>query len=742
MYILLDSTFFESITSSVIASGLFMVLFTAFSAWIAILIKRRLKRRKKKNKPQKSPCKVLSNFSPINKDEVIGREDDLTAISLKLENTNTILLLNGMGGIGKTTLATLYAQTHKDEYEHLVWINAAQGIQKGFVSDTTLTHHFGLTEALQQLQEQQPDSFEEQGTELLLNALLDKTNGLLIIDNEQQEQSIINDVKAKLQGSGNWKILITAREMLTGVEPYEVDVLNEDDARKLFYQYYTKEQNDTLVDEINELLLHHTLMVELMARVAQNRDGFSLTQLKGDLETTKLNFAKDDKVESNHWGTGDTKTQRLNAFLQTAFTIAEFEIQESDSENQKTEKQQLHQLLTYWCLMPERLPIELDSFCILCSIPDEDKNETNTHLNHLVKTGWLQKDNEEYLMHPVIQQALRWQLHPQPQNVEGLVGSLNEQMNFHFDKKHTLIGAFYLQPYIQSVLRYFYNPNHFTRGDYTEDWLTIANLTNNNSLYLKYTGNYNKALEFALKDISITEEVLEPKHPSLATSYSNIATIYQDKGDLEKALEFAVKDISIREEVLEPKHPSLATSYNNIAVVYQDKGDLEKALEFSVKALTIKEEVLEPKHPSLATSYNNIATIYNDKSNLDKALEFALKALTISEEVFEPKHPNLANSYNNIAVIYQNKGDLEKALELAVKALTIREEVLEPKHPELAISYNNIALIYKDKGDYSTAKKYIDQAVEIIEYNFPNGHPNLDISKRTQKAIEEKLKGS
>lgn len=699
---ILSSISFENFNTSVAAT---VALVIAGGIVTYIIDSYKKKRKQSINKetektPPKPPCNVLSSFSPINANEIIGRENDLTQIALKLENTNTILLLNGMGGIGKTTLATLYAQQHKEEYDNFVWINAAQGIYIGFVNDTTLAHNLDLTNSLTELQKEHPNEFEQKGFELIVNVLLNKENGLLIIDNEQNQLPIVNYVKGKLQGSGKWKILLTARETLTGIEPYEVDVLDEEDARTLFYQYYTKEKDDVLVDEINQLLLRHTLMVELLARTAQNRDEYTLQQLKTDLETTKLNFAKDDTIESNHWGAGDEKTQRLYAFLQTAFTIAEFEEQENDTEEQKTKKQLLRQLLTYWCLMPERQVVKFSLFCKLCSIDEEtDKSETNTLLKQLTQTGWLQHDtvNSEYLMHPVIQQALLWQLQPKPKDVDELINGIHNQTDYHFFEKYTLIGTKPLQPFVQNILGYFLNDKLFPKKDYNENWENISKLLNNFCVYYKAIGYYELAIEYHLKDINIRKKV-----------YGEIVS-------------------------------ETAVSYNNIAMVYQSKGDLENALKFATKALKIFEEILDIKHPNLATLYNNMALIHMSLRNWANAEEFAKKGIAIDREVLNNKHPDLATSYNNIAVIYKGKGDLTSALKFIDKAIKIREEVLENKHPDLATSYNSIATIYYEMGEYPTAKTYIDNAIGILEYCFPDGHPNLDISRNWQKIINEKM---
>ena len=57
------------------------------------------------------------------------------------------------------------------------------------------------------------------------------------------------------------------------------------------------------------------------------------------------------------------------------------------------------------------------------------------------------------------------------------------------------------------------------------------------------------------------------------------------------------------------EHPSTASTYNNIATVYYNQGDYAKALEWLGKASVIFEKVLGKEHPRTASTYNNIAIV-------------------------------------------------------------------------------------------------------------------------------------
>ena len=237
-------------------------------------------------------------------------------------------------------------------------------------------------------------------------------------------------------------------------------------------------------------------------------------------------------------------------------------------------------------------------------------------------------------------------------------------------------------------------------------------------------GDYKEALLWYQMAMAIREKGLGKEHPDTAAIYNNIAGVYCSQGDYPKALEWRQKALTIDEKVLGKEHPSTATTYNNIAFIYSRQGDYQKALEWYQKALTIEEKVLGKEHPSTAISYNNIAFIYSRQGDYQKALEWFQKALAINVKVQGKEHPSTAISYNNSAFVYDSQGNYSKALEWYQKALAIYEKVLGKEHPDTATTYNNIAGIYYHQSDYQKALEWYQKALAIREEVLGKEHPD------------------
>ena len=72
---------------------------------------------------------------PFYTDFFIGRAQDLQAIEADYQHHKRLLVLvNGEGGMGKTTLAAQYWFQHEARYQHLAWIFADRGIGNALLS--------------------------------------------------------------------------------------------------------------------------------------------------------------------------------------------------------------------------------------------------------------------------------------------------------------------------------------------------------------------------------------------------------------------------------------------------------------------------------------------------------------------------------------------------------------------------------------------------------------------------------
>jgi tetratricopeptide (TPR) repeat protein len=674
----------------------------------------------------------------------IGRETEMEALRQQLQDGDKpLLLLNGVGGIGKSTIAKAYCHRYKEQYERIAWLNAERGIIDAFL-DTNLIKQLGIEQYVKECLEAKMPNIEIVGNRVM-NLLKNMGKGLLILDNAQWEKidkpeseedkarnRELNSFYQKIADlQGNWHIICTARAPIhSDFKTYPVGVLSLDNAVKMFCTYcFDKDEPPELSAEDSQILHNiinsigcHTLVVEILAKIARAMS-WQMAQLSKRLVDKGINIATTIAVQTTH---SSEDIKNVKEYLTKLFDIAEL-------------NNEVKACLRQLAILPPEMPFEL--FAQLMNIDlnnDEKKDALRALLHNATMRGFLSHIREynpaadHYIMHPILQEVIRDQHHPTPERHKILIYNLAQAI---FDKQQkNPLHAAPLVPYGHAVARALYKTFDAQKPD-AANYGEVAKLCNNLSGVYRAVGNYLLALDYQQKAIAIFEKVLDKDHPDLATSYNNLSGVYRDMGNLPLAMGYQQKAIAIQEKVLDKTHPDLATSYNILSQIYQDMGKLSLALGYQQKATAIREKVLDKAHPDLAKSYNNLSAIYQDMGNLPLAMEYQQKTIAIQEKELDKDHPDLAASYNNLSLIYQAMGKLPLAMDYQQKAIAIREKVLGKDHPDLAMSYNNLSLIYRAMGNLPLALDYQQKAIDIQEKVLDKDHPNLATSYNNLSAI-------
>lgn len=146
-------------------------------------------------------------------------------------------------------------------------------------------------------------------------------------------------------------------------------------------------------------------------------------------------------------------------------------------------------------------------------------------------------------------------------------------------------------------------------------------------LYL--TANYNEAVLYYKKNLTIYINKVGENHKDTAFCYNNIGLIYHAIGNYDDAITYCMKALNINLDVLNPNHPSIAANYNALAAAYQFQEKYEKAIDYSKKGLKIISSILGDKHIDTATCYNNLGAIYYSNGDNDEAIKNHTKALEL-----------------------------------------------------------------------------------------------------------------
>ncbi|KAL9134141.1 MAG: hypothetical protein Q9175_004673, partial [Cornicularia normoerica] len=186
------------------------------------------------------------------------------------------------------------------------------------------------------------------------------------------------------------------------------------------------------------------------------------------------------------------------------------------------------------------------------------------------------------------------------------------------------------------------------------------------------------------------EKAFGPDHISTLSTVNNLGVIYRQQGKLTEAESMNQLAWTGREKALGPDHISTLETVHNLGNLYSDQGKLMEAESMYQRAWTGYEKALGPDHISTLETVHNLGNLYSDQGKLMEAKSMYQRAWTGYEKALGPDHASTLSTVNNLGVIYFQQGKLTEAESMYQRALTGYEKTLGPDHISTLKTINNL----------------------------------------------------
>ncbi|WP_053586758.1 tetratricopeptide repeat protein [Actinomyces sp. oral taxon 414] len=189
--------------------------------------------------------------------------------------------------------------------------------------------------------------------------------------------------------------------------------------------------------------------------------------------------------------------------------------------------------------------------------------------------------------------------------------------------------------------------------------------------------------------------------------HHQLGVLAQARGDYDTAHDRYQQSLTIFEELGD--RANMAKTYHQLGTLAQARGDYDTAHTYYQRALTIFEEL--GNRAGMATSYHALGVLAQDRGDYNTAHTYYQQSLTIKEEL--GNRANMAKTYHALGVLAQDRGDYNTAHTYYQRALTIFEEL--GNRANMAKTYHQLGTLAHDRGDYNTAHTYYQRALTIFE---------------------------
>ena len=195
-------------------------------------------------------------------------------------------------------------------------------------------------------------------------------------------------------------------------------------------------------------------------------------------------------------------------------------------------------------------------------------------------------------------------------------------------------------------------------------------------------------------------------------------------GDYKLASDLYTEALAIQRRVLKPDHPELATTLSNMGSLYQRQNQTELAIPLLEEALEIRTKVFPDDHPTLLTSRNMMAVAYGNLGRMDEAIVLARKVLAARQKKLG-NHSHVAGSFNTLGHLLKSKGDLQEAEQAMRSAIAMYRKVLPEIHLELARPLEALGKLMLQQERELEARILLEEALKIRRLRLAEGNPDI-----------------
>ncbi|USP82006.1 hypothetical protein yc1106_09280 [Curvularia clavata] len=614
--------------------------------------------------------------------QFVARERELLNMQELLygHSSRSIIVIHGLGGIGKTQLAVEYVRRYQEKYTAVFWLNAndEDSLRLSFRAIAQLILKYHPSTAVLRNIDLEGDLVQVVNAVKSWLGHRDNTSWLMIYDNydnprtsSYSDPSTV-DLRQYLPGSDQGSVIITTRSanVTLGQRLHVQKLTGLEDGLKIL-------SNTSRRGNIEHDPDARALVVKL--------DGLplALSTAGAYLEHVTTSFADYLRLYEVSWSKLQRTSPRLNSYedrsLYTTWQVTFDRIRKQNPASA--------QLLKLWAYF--------------------DKQDLWFGLlqhAHSADDEWIQQLTEDELsFHEAVRLLCEYGLaHPE--------ASSSQQSGSAGYGMHSCVHS-----WTMSVL-----------NDGWDDKLSKLALACVASAVPEKSADkwwliQRRLLQHATRhDQSIIKGMVDVT--GMEWAVYNLGNLYADQGKLVEAEKMYKRALRGEEESLGPNHTSTLDMVNNLGILYVKQGKLVEAEKVYERALRGNEEAFGLNHTSTLATVNNLGILYVSQGKLAEAEKMYERALQGYEEAFGLNHTSTLATVNNLGILYVSQGKLAEAEKMYERALQGYEEALGFHHTSKLDTVNNLGNLYVEQGKLVEAEKMYERALRGNEEAFGSNH--------------------
>jgi transcriptional regulator with XRE-family HTH domain len=231
------------------------------------------------------------------------------------------------------------------------------------------------------------------------------------------------------------------------------------------------------------------------------------------------------------------------------------------------------------------------------------------------------------------------------------------------------------------------------------------------SSFLAHSGSYAAARDLQRQIVTATQDALGAENPATVAARASLARWTGQAGDFAGARDQLASLLAVCERALGPEHPTTLAIRADVAEWTGQAGDPAAARDQYTLLLPALEHVLGAEHPDTLMARADLAYMTGLAGSPAEARDQYAALLDVRSRVSGAEHPDTLMIRAELASATGQAGDPASARDQYAELLPILVRVVGAEHPDTLITRANLAHMTGLAGDPAAAR---DQYAELL----------------------------
>jgi len=246
-------------------------------------------------------------------------------------------------------------------------------------------------------------------------------------------------------------------------------------------------------------------------------------------------------------------------------------------------------------------------------------------------------------------------------------------------------------------------------------------------------GLYKEAQELLEKAANIYGKSGLNNHIELASALSHLGNVYRRLGNYEKAKDYLEESIRLSKQYgANSKRVARTLSY--LGSTYRGLNSYQKSIETLEESLDLYKKLYSNDHFRVGWILTQLGYVYLKLGEYPKAKEYLENGLLIFKKYFPEDHKSMCLVLAYLGNCLRKLGDYGKSREYLEKSLKIHRNRFDENHVRMGWILFHLASTYKALGKEKESKELFDKVLEIYGNNC--GEENVKTARYLRNMAE------